>query len=120
LLLDRDKVAPTVHEVVESVISGAAEAGLTEKEKSLRRSLRERRETVQELLMEALKAQKLGPTFCSEMVRNMPEFVDHVMIESAALRKTPQYVNAPFSYRVRIYIEQCRVAKTIRYVLFAF
>ena len=106
----------TVHEVVENIISGTGEVGLSEREISLRRSLRVRRETVQELLIEALKGQKLGSTFCNEMVKNMQEFVDHIMIECAALRKSPEYANAPFSFRVRIYIEKTKVAKTIRLV----
>lgn len=106
----------TAHEALETLISGQNRVRPSAKELWLRRSLRERRGTVQELMMESLKGEKLGPTFSRSVVHSMPEFIDHVMIEAAALKKDPEHVNAPFSYRARLYIEQTGVAKTVKWL----
>eukprot|EP00250_Pteridium_aquilinum_P012738 c20911_g2_i1 orf=3-1304(-) len=66
--------------------------------------------------MDALKRVQMRPIYSKNVVNCMPEFVDLVMIKAAALKKTPEHVNAPFSYRARLYIEQSRVAETIKWL----
>lgn len=106
----------TAHEALEALITGHNRTPLSEREAWLARTLKERRGIVQELLMDTLKRARMRPTFSKNVVDCMPEFVDHIMIKAAALKKIPEHVNAPFSYRARLYIEQSQVAQTIRWL----
>lgn len=106
----------SAHEVLQSLVTAQKPAGLSEKELVLRKRLKERRVTVQQLLIEAMTASKMGPTYSKNVAKNMPEFIDHVMIQAAALRKQREYTNASFNFRARVYIDQSGVAKVIKWL----
>ncbi|MCO5561774.1 hypothetical protein L7F22_015398 [Adiantum nelumboides] len=106
----------TAHEALQMLVSGQSRPRLSEREEWLIRTLRHRREIVQELLMGAFKAVRMRPTISRAIIKSMPEFVDLVMIKAAAMKKMPEHVNAPFSYRARLYIEQAGVGKKARWL----
>lgn len=106
----------SAHEALESLITGQKQMQLSEKELALRKSLRERRSTVKEVLIESLRALKLSATYSEKIASNMPEFIDHIMIEAAALKKKREHVNSSFAFRVRVYIEQTGLTRTIKWL----
>lgn len=106
----------TAHEALQTLILGHNHPQLSQREEWLIKTLKERREIVKELLMGSLKAVRMRPNASKAIINSMPEFVDLVMIKAAALKKMPEHVNAPFSFRARLYIEQAGVGKKARWL----
>ncbi|KAI5083207.1 hypothetical protein GOP47_0002950 [Adiantum capillus-veneris] len=106
----------TAHEALQTLILGQNRPRLSEREEWLIKTLKHRREIVKELLMGSLKAVRMRPTISRAIIKSMPDFVDLVMIKAAAMKKVPEHVNAPFSYRARLYIEQAGVGKKVRWL----
>ena len=87
---------------------------MSEDEAALRQALKIRRKDTEKVLKEALRAGTLSETYSRNVVANMPGFVDHIMIQSVALKVEEKYVTSSFVARARVCVAQSKVVEMVK------
>lgn len=87
---------------------------MSEDEAALRKALKIRRKDTEQVLKEALRAGTLSETYSRNVVASMPGFVDHIMIQSVALKVEEKYVTSSFVARARVCVAQSKVVEIVK------
>nr|AKM76427.1 embryo defective 2219 [Erodium texanum] len=86
-------------------------------EDMLLRAVEIRRKVTAEILKEALmKNGKFGITYATNLVRCLPDFIDYIMIEAAAMKRMPEFSDSSFNFRARTVIEDSDVVRLVRWL----
>nr|AKM76428.1 embryo defective 2219 [Erodium trifolium] len=86
-------------------------------ENMLLRAVEIRRKVTAEVLKEALmKRGKFGITYATNLVICLPDFIDYVMIEAAAMKRLPEFSDSTFNCRARTVIEDSEVVQLVRWL----
>lgn len=79
------------------------------------KALEIRRKVTKEIIKESLvRKGRFGITYATNVTDRLGEFVDHVMIEAAALKRLPEYEETRFNIRARTVIEECNFVPLVR------
>ena len=78
------------------------------------RALEIRRKVTAEVFKGAMKKGKFGITYSTNLVNRLPEFIDHVMIEAASLKRLPEFEDSTFNVRAKVIIDDSNVVPLIR------
>lgn len=79
------------------------------------KALEIRRKVTKEIIKESLvRKGKFGITYATNVTDRLGEFVDHVMIEAAALKRLPEYSETRFNIRARTVIEDSNFVPLVR------
>ncbi|KAE8723698.1 Mitochondrial transcription termination factor family protein isoform 3 [Hibiscus syriacus] len=87
-----------------------------DEEVMIRRALEIRRKVTAEVFKGAMKKGKFGITYSTNLVNRLPEFIDNVMIEAAALKRLPEFKDSTFNLRARVVIDDSNVVPLIRWL----
>ncbi|KAL4320058.1 hypothetical protein GQ457_18G017050 [Hibiscus cannabinus] len=87
-----------------------------DEEAMIRRALEIRRKVTAEVFKGAMKKGKFGITYSTNLVNRLPEFIDHVMIEAAALKKLPEFKDSTFNFRAKVVIDDSNVVPLVRWL----
>nr|AKM76433.1 embryo defective 2219 [Hypseocharis bilobata] len=86
-------------------------------EEMLMRAIEIRRKVTAEIFKEAMmKKGKFGITYTNNLVSRLPDFVDYVMIEAAAMKRLPEFSGSSFNFRARTVIQDSNVVPMIRWL----
>lgn len=85
-------------------------------DKMIMKALEIRRKVTTEIFMQAMKGGKFGITYSTNVTNKLGDFIDHVMIKAAALKKSPEFCNSTFNVRAKHVIEESDVVPIIRYL----
>nr|AKM76435.1 embryo defective 2219 [Monsonia marlothii] len=86
-------------------------------EDMLLRAVEIRRKVTTEILKEALmKKGKFGITYATNLVRSLPDFIDYVMIEAAAMKRMPEFSDSSFNFRAMTVIQDSEVVPLVRWL----
>lgn len=77
-------------------------------------ALKIRRKVTAEVFKAAMNKGKFGITYSTNLVNRLPEFIDHVMIEAAALKRLPEFEDSTFNLRAKVVIDDSKVVPLIR------
>ncbi|KAJ4890848.1 Mitochondrial transcription termination factor family protein [Raphanus sativus] len=81
------------------------------------KALEIRRKVTKEIIKESLvRKGRFGITYATNVTDRLGEFVDHVMIEAAALKRLPEYEETRFNIRARTVIEECNFVPLVRWL----
>lgn len=80
----------------------------------IRRALDIRRKVTAEVFKAAMKKGKFGITYSTNLVNRLPDFIDHVMIEAAALKRSSEFKDSTFNLRAKLVIDHSNVVPLIR------
>lgn len=79
------------------------------------RAVEIRRRVTADILKQAMvRKGKFGITYSQNMVEILGDFVDYVMVETASLKRLPQYSDSTFNLRAMTVIEDSKVVPLIR------
>lgn len=87
-----------------------------DEEEVILRALEIRRKVTREVFMEAMRKGKFGITYSTNLTDLLPEFLDHVMIQAAALKNSPEFLYSTFNIRVKSVIQDSNVVPLIRWL----
>lgn len=79
-------------------------------------ALKIRRKVTAEVFKAAMNKGKFGITYSTNLVNRLPEFIDHVMIEAAALKRLPEFEDSTFNLRAKVVIDDSKVVPLIRWL----
>ncbi|KAK9129876.1 hypothetical protein Sjap_010363 [Stephania japonica] len=82
----------------------------------LRRALEIRRDVTAEIFMEAMRGGKFGITYSTNLVSVLPNFIDHVMIEAAAMKGRTELAHFSFNARAKMVVQNSNVIPLIRWL----
>ncbi|KAH1030726.1 hypothetical protein J1N35_042900 [Gossypium stocksii] len=101
---------------LQSVIQTQNEDDEDDEEVMIRRALDIRRKVTAEVFKAAMKKGKFGITYSTNLVSRLPDFIDHVMIEAAALKRSPEFKDSTFNMRAKLVIDHSNVVPLIRWL----
>ncbi|KAL1125323.1 hypothetical protein V6Z11_A13G036200 [Gossypium hirsutum] len=101
---------------LQSVIQTQNEDDEDDEEVMIRRALDIRRKVTAEVFKAAMKKGKFGITYSTNLVNRLPDFIDHVMIEAAALKRSPEFKDSTFNLRAKLVIDHSNVVPLIRWL----
>lgn len=79
------------------------------------KALEIRRRVTKEIIKESLvRKGRFGITYATNVTDRLGEFVDHVMIEAAALKRLPEFSETRFNIRARTVIEESNFVPLVR------
>lgn len=79
------------------------------------KALEIRRKVTKEIFKDAMTRKgKFGITYSTNLVNMLGDFIDHVMIEAAALKRLPEFSESTFNVRARTVIHDSNVVPLIR------
>lgn len=85
------------------------------------KALEIRRKVTKEIIKESLvRKGRFGITYATNVTDRLGGFVDHVMIEAAALKRLPEYSESRFNLRARTVIEDSNFVPLVRSSSFFF
>ncbi|XP_022747017.1 transcription termination factor MTERF2, chloroplastic [Durio zibethinus] len=87
-----------------------------DEEAMIMRALEIRRKVTAEVFKGAMKKGKFGITYSTNLVNRLSEFIDHVMIEAAALKRLPEFEDSTFNVRAKVVIDDSNVVPLIRWL----
>ncbi|XVE93208.1 hypothetical protein REPUB_Repub01dG0170800 [Reevesia pubescens] len=87
-----------------------------DEEVMIMRALEIRRKVTAEVFKGAMKKGKFGITYSTNLVNRLSEFIDHVMIEAAALKRLPEFEDSTFNVRAKVVIDDSNVVPLIRWL----
>ncbi|XVE49054.1 hypothetical protein DITRI_Ditri01bG0051400 [Diplodiscus trichospermus] len=87
-----------------------------DEEAIIMRALEIRRKVTAEVFKGAMKKGKFGITYSTNLVNRLSEFIDHVMIEAAALKRLPEFEDSTFNVRAKAVIDDSNVVPLIRWL----
>ncbi|KAH9696144.1 transcription termination factor MTERF2 [Citrus sinensis] len=86
-------------------------------EELIMKALDIRRQVTAEIFKEAMwRKGKFGITYSTNVADRLPDFIDHVMIKAAALKKLPEFADSSFNVRAKWFIEDSNVVPLIRWL----
>ncbi|KAF9609849.1 hypothetical protein IFM89_018791 [Coptis chinensis] len=85
-------------------------------ERMLKQALEIRRKVTAEVLKECLRGGKFSITYSTNLVSLMPEFIDHVMIEAASMKRVPEFSHSTFNARAKTFIHNSNVVPLVRWL----
>ncbi|XP_043713782.1 transcription termination factor MTERF2, chloroplastic-like isoform X1 [Telopea speciosissima] len=83
-------------------------------DKMLMRALEIRRKVTVEIFKEAMRAGRFRITFSTNLVSRLPDFIDHIMIQAASLKRLPEFSHSTFNIRAKTVIHNSNVIPLIR------
>ncbi|KAJ4962145.1 hypothetical protein NE237_022084 [Protea cynaroides] len=97
---------------------GPEEEGATDidDDNMLMRALEIRRKDTAEIFKEAMCAGKLSINYSTNLVSRLPDFVDHIMIEAALLKRLPEFSHCTFDIRAKTVVHNSNVIPLIRWL----
>ncbi|KAK6240931.1 Transcription termination factor [Theobroma cacao] len=87
-----------------------------DEEVMIMRALEIRRKVTAVVFKGAMKKGKFGITYSTNLVNRLSEFIDHVMIEAAALKRLPEFEDSTFNVRAKAVIDDSNVVPLIRWL----
>lgn len=102
---------PPLHKLFDDGSSGR---DWDENDKALIRAIEIRRKVTVEIMKEAMRNGKFGITYSTNLISLLPDFIDHVMIEAAALKNSPEFAKFTFNARAKTFIDESDVVPLIR------
>lgn len=78
------------------------------------RAVEIRRKVTAEILKGAMRKGKFGITYTDNLVGKVPAFVDYVMIEAAAMKRSPEFMESSFNVRAKAVVEDSNFVPLIR------
>ncbi|XP_010472165.1 PREDICTED: transcription termination factor MTERF2, chloroplastic-like [Camelina sativa] len=95
---------------------GSDDEGESEMEMIVK-ALEIRRKVTKEIIKESLvRKGRFGITYATNVTDRLGDFVDHVMIEAAALKQLPEFSESRFNLRVRTVIEDSNFVPLVRWL----
>ncbi|KAL5788581.1 hypothetical protein ACOSP7_005530 [Xanthoceras sorbifolium] len=85
-------------------------------EKMIMKALDIRRKVTAEIFKQAMKKGKFGITYSTNVTHRLADFIDHVMIKAAALKKLPEFSDSTFNVRAKHVIDDSNVVPLIRWL----
>ncbi|KAI9181509.1 hypothetical protein LWI28_015680 [Acer negundo] len=85
-------------------------------EEMIMKALEIRRKVTAEIFKQAMKKGKFGITYSTNVTQRLADFIDHVMIKAAALKKLPEFSDSTFNVRAKHVIEDSNVVPLIRWL----
>ncbi|KAL5972275.1 hypothetical protein ACLOJK_041530 [Asimina triloba] len=100
------------------VRSGVGDDGTTDAgdQKMLMRALQLRRSATADILKQLMRGAKIGPTYSSNLVSRLPDFIDHVLVTSAAMKQLPEFSHSPFDARAKTIIQNSDLIPIVRWL----
>lgn len=81
------------------------------------RALEIRRKVTKEILKEAMRTKgKFGITYATNLTETLTDFIDYVMVEAAAMKRSPEFSNSTFNFRAKTVIENSEAVPCIRWL----
>lgn len=80
------------------------------------RAIEIRRKVTAEILKEAMRKGKFGITYIDNLVERVPAFIDWVMIEAAAMKRLPEFVESSFNVRAKAVVQDSNFVPLIRWL----
>ncbi|XP_010429091.1 PREDICTED: transcription termination factor MTERF2, chloroplastic-like [Camelina sativa] len=81
------------------------------------KALEIRRKVTKEIIKESLvRKGRFGITYATNVTDRLGDFVDHVMIEAAALKRLPEFSESRFNLRARTVIEDSNFVALVRWL----
>lgn len=80
------------------------------------RAVEIRRKVTAEIFKEAMRKGKFGITYYTNLTARVPDLIDYVMIEAAAMKKVPEFAHSTFNVRAKSVIEDSGVVPLIRWL----
>lgn len=84
-------------------------------EEMIVRAVEIRRKVTAEILKGAMRKGKFGITYTNNLVERVPAFVDYVMIEAAAMKRLPEFMESSFNVRAKAVVQDSNFAPLIRF-----
>lgn len=79
------------------------------------RALEIRRKVTKEMFKEAMRTKgKFGITYATNLTETLTDFIDYVMVEAAAMKRSPEFSNSTFNFRAKTVIENSQAVPCIR------
>ncbi|KAF8032311.1 hypothetical protein BT93_D1280 [Corymbia citriodora subsp. variegata] len=75
-----------------------------------------RRKVTAEILKEAMRKGKFGITYINNLVERVPAFIDYVMIEAAAMKRLPEFMESSFNVRAKAVVQDSNFVPLIRWL----
>ncbi|XP_031278695.1 transcription termination factor MTERF2, chloroplastic [Pistacia vera] len=85
-------------------------------EEMIMKALEIRRKVTAEIFKQAMRKGKFGITYSTNVTERLADFIDHVMIKAAALKKLPEFAESTFNVRAKTVIEDSNVVPLIRWL----
>ncbi|KAA8545977.1 hypothetical protein F0562_020572 [Nyssa sinensis] len=85
-------------------------------DKMLMRALEIRRNVTVEIFKEAMGRGKFGITYSTNLVSRLSDFIDHIMIEAASMKRLPEFSQSSFNVRAKTFIDNSNVVPLIRWL----
>ncbi|XP_010028592.2 transcription termination factor MTERF2, chloroplastic [Eucalyptus grandis] len=85
-------------------------------EEMIVRAIEIRRKVTAEILKEAMRKGKFGITYIDNLVERVPAFIDWVMIEAAAMKRLPEFVESSFNVRAKAVVQDSNFVPLIRWL----
>ncbi|XP_021896750.1 transcription termination factor MTERF2, chloroplastic isoform X2 [Carica papaya] len=86
-------------------------------QETILKALEIRRKVTKEIFKDAMTRKgKFGITYSTNLVNMLGDFIDHVMIEAAALKRLPEFSESTFNVRARTVIHDSNVVPLIRWL----
>ncbi|KAG1368500.1 Transcription termination factor MTERF2, chloroplastic [Cocos nucifera] len=82
----------------------------------LKRALEVRRGVAAEILKEALQAGRLSIRYSANLVSKLPDFVDRVVIEAAAMKGVSEFSHLSFNARAKSYIQSSGAVPLVKWL----
>lgn len=82
----------------------------------LKQALEIRRRVTSEILVQSMRGAKFSITYSTNLVSFMPQFIDHVMIQSASMKLLPEFSHSSFNARAKTFIHNSNVLPLIRWL----
>ncbi|KAL6213593.1 hypothetical protein ACLB2K_013040 [Fragaria x ananassa] len=81
------------------------------------RALEIRRKVTKEMFKEAMRTKgKFGITYATNLTETLADFIDYVMVEAAAMKRSPEFSNSTFNFRAKTVIENSEAVPCIRWL----
>ncbi|XP_062024478.1 transcription termination factor MTERF2, chloroplastic [Rosa rugosa] len=81
------------------------------------RALEIRRKVTKEMFKEAMRTKgKFGITYATNLTETLTDFIDYVMVEAAAMKRSPEFSNSTFNFRAKTVIENSEAVPCIRWL----
>ncbi|GAB4837909.1 Transcription termination factor mterf2, chloroplastic [Ancistrocladus abbreviatus] len=85
-------------------------------DETLMRAIEIRRKVTLEVFIERMRKRgQFGITYSTNLASKLPEFIDFVMIEAAAMKKLPEFSKMSFNVRARTFIDESNVVPLVRW-----
>lgn len=79
------------------------------------KALEIRRKVTVEIFKEAMRKGRFSITYSTNLVSELPDFIDYVMIQAASMKQMPEFLGSSFNVRARYFIDDSGVVPIVRY-----